>query len=343
MLSSSWRKGNSPLPIIILLLLLIIFSLRQFSQQATIFSIPGTPQQPAIPGTTVGASIPPKIWQISSVPADHPTTESGQEPYVLDPESLGDSRSWPAQNPGYQYNLLGAAAADEFVRAHFRHSYPALVGMYEALRNPGMKTDLLRYLVLFAEGGVYSDLDTWAFQPVDRWVPEGLLQQRGGQVRAIVGLEFDQLDGDTWPGFDGEPSYMTHVVQFCQWTIAAAPGHPLLANMLRRVVANTERLAAAHDLPVAELHLANVKGYEVVTATGPGAWTEAVFEELQRADPTIESLAELSNLTAPRLVEDILVLTIDGFGMGQPHSHATPDPSDPAVLVKHNFRHTSAR
>lgn len=155
------------------------------------------------------------------MPADHPTTESGQEPYVLDPESLGDSRSWLAQNPGYQYNLLGAAAADEFVRAHFRQSHPAVVNLYEALRNPSMKTDLLRYLVLFAEGGVYSDLDTWAFQPVDRWVPRALLQQQqqgglGGQVRAIVGLEFDQLRGDPWPGFDGEPSYMTHVVQFCQ-------------------------------------------------------------------------------------------------------------------------------
>lgn len=134
------------------------------------------------------------------MPTDHPEAE----PYILDPESLGDSRSWLAQNRGYQYNLLGAAAADEFVLDKFRHNH-AIIDTYQDLRNPGMKTDFLRYLVLFAEGGVYSDLDTWAFQPIDRWVPRELR----GRVQAIVDPEFDQLDGGPWPGFGDEPSHMT--------------------------------------------------------------------------------------------------------------------------------------
>lgn len=265
------------------------------------------------------------------MPTDHPPSE----PYILDPESLGDSRSWLAQNPGFQYNLLGAAAAEQFVLSRFRHN-KAIIKMYQALRNPGMKTDFLRYLILFAEGGVYSDLDTWAFKPIDAWVP----QELRGRVGAIIGLEFDQLDGDPWPGFGDEPSYMTHMVQFCQWTFAATPGHPFLASMIRRTMEKIESLATSHQSPLSEL---NVTGYEVVTSTGPAAWTDAVFEEIQKADPEIRSLTELSNLTETRLLGDILVLTIDGFGMGQPHSQSTPDPSDPAVLVKHNFRQTWAR
>ncbi|KAG6365663.1 hypothetical protein INS49_007274 [Diaporthe citri] len=66
-----------------------------------------------------------------------------------------------------------------------------------------MKTDFLRYLVILAEGGVYSDLDTWALKPVDDWVPQYLR----GSVRAVVGIEFDQLDGDFPPGFGDGPSY----------------------------------------------------------------------------------------------------------------------------------------
>lgn len=53
------------------------------------------------------------------------------------------------------------------------------------------------------------------------------------------------------------------------------------------------------------------------------------------------SLRQLSNMTEPRLIGDVLVLTMDGFGMGQDHSHSTNDGSLPdAALLKYNFRHT---
>lgn len=197
-----------------------------------------------------------------------------------------------------------------------------------------MKTDLLRYLVMLAEGGVYSDLDTWALKPVDYWVPRHLR----GSVRAVVGLEWDQLDDDPWPGLDGGPSWMTHVVQFCQWTLAATPGHPIYRSIVDETVEAVQRLAAAKDTTVSEL---NPSGYEVITTTGPAAWTDVVFRYLQKADPNFVSLRQLSNMTQPRLIGDVLVLTIDGFGMGQPHSHSTNDGSVPAAaLIKHNFRHS---
>lgn len=141
--------------------------------------------------------LPRKIWQIFSTPA-HSTSKP---PNSIDPKSLGDTTSWIGLNPGYQYELLGAASADAFVVRHFSHD-KAVMQTYFALQNPGLKTDLLRYLVLWVEGGVYADLDTWAIKPVDLWVPAPLQ----GRVRAVVGLEWDQLDGEPWPGFGDEPS-----------------------------------------------------------------------------------------------------------------------------------------
>lgn len=236
-------------------------------------------------------------------------------------------------NPGYQYSLLGSKAADDFVNKHFSDSH-SILEVYHALQDPGMKTDLLRYLVMFIEGGVYSDLDTWALRSVDDWVPRNLR----GSVQAVVGIEYDKLDGEHPPGFSGEPSYMTHVVQFCQWTLAATPGHPLFHGMVDETVRAVRRLAADKETNVSQLRPA---GYEVITTTGPAAWTDVVFRHLQKADPDLITLKQLSNMTQPRLIGDVLVLTIDGFGMGQSHSHSTNDGSVPnSALVKHKFRHS---
>lgn len=267
-----------------------------------------------------------------------------------------DLKCWSLQLLG-----TGTTSADDFVTKHFSHD-SSIIDTYFSLRSPGLKTDLLRYLILWVEGGVYADLDTWAIKPIDAWVPEHL--KADGSVRAIVGLKWDQLDGEPWLGFGDEPSYMTHVVQFCQWTLAAAPGHPLFENAIRTSVKRIAELAVAKEVSISDLdpigyvrtHFPNIyckysilqmlqqesnTQQEVVTTTGPSAWIDVVFEELKKADPTFQSLKELSAMKESRLLGDILVLTIDGFGMGQPHSHATSDGSIPdAALAKHGFRHS---
>lgn len=266
------------------------------------------------------SQIPAKIWQISL-----PHSRSPKD-LVIDPEQLADTRSWIAQNPDYDYRLMGLRAADRFVDEHFASSAPDVARAYRGLANPGLKSDLLRYLVLSVEGGVYCDTDTTALRPVDDWVPEGLR----GRARLVVGLEFDRLDGPRWVD-------IPHDVQFCQWAIAAAPGHPVFAGMIRRAVTSLGELAAKYNTSVAALEPTS---FEVMNSTGPAAWTDVVWEHLRRADPeNLTNLRDLSGMTAPRLYGDILVLPIDGFGMGQVHSHSTNDGSIPAAAcLRHNFR-----
>lgn len=301
MLQNPGRKTTSLIPIVIVFVIVATLSLHQYNLPFTKTEIHGTPLDP--PRLTETSPIPRKIWQIFSTPSDFPEPES----YTIDPRSLGDTSSWVALNPGYQYTLLGASSADEFVSRRFSHDREILE-TYQSLRNPGLKTDLLRYLALWSEGGVYSDLDTWALRPVDAWVPGPLR----GRVRAVVGIEFDQLGGEPWPGFGGGPSHMTHPVQFCQWTLAAAPGHALLGAMVGAALRGVAGLAAARGTSVAGLGGA-ATGPEVVTATGPAAWIDVVFEALRGRDPGLRGLGELSNMTEPRLFGDVLVLTIDGF------------------------------
>ncbi|KAL1870445.1 hypothetical protein Daus18300_005131 [Diaporthe australafricana] len=266
------------------------------------------------------ASIPSKIWQIFLPPSGH---TSGN--FTINPSQLVDTASWLATNPDYHYRLVTSKWADTFVDAHFARSDPEIVQTYHALRNPGLKSDLLRYLILSIEGGVYSDTDTECLHPVDEWVGLDMKEK----VKLIVGIEFDQRDGSAWAD-------IPHELQFSQWTIAAAPGHPIFPDMAARAVGSLKHLSVAYNQSLGEIKPSSI---EVMNSTGPAAWTDVVFSHLQLADPGLTSLRNLSFMTSPQLYGDILVLPIDGFGVGQMHSGSTNDGSNPeAALVRHHFR-----
>jgi inositol phosphorylceramide mannosyltransferase catalytic subunit len=78
--------------------------------------------------------------------------------------------------------------------------------VYETLRVPAERADILRLEVLWREGGVYIDTDVECLRPVDA---------------LIDGCEF--VIGDSKPGRSNNAF------------IGAAPGHPILAQALREV------------------------------------------------------------------------------------------------------------
>ncbi|KAK4243159.1 nucleotide-diphospho-sugar transferase [Corynascus novoguineensis] len=261
--------------------------------------------------------IPPKVWQIM-LPKKQPDGH-----FSVKTNSLLYTLSWLALNPDYTYTLVGPTGGAQFVHRHFANE-PKILAAYNAIPNVGMKSDLLRYLLLSIEGGVYTDIDTFALRPIETWVSPSLRDR----VRMIVGIEYDQRDGIRW----GE---MLHSVQFGQWTIAAAPDHPVFRKMVDRILRSLSELSETYGLPLSQLRPSSG---EVMNVTGPAAWTEVVFQQLQEHEPTLNETKDLSYMTEPTLFGDILVLTIDGFGMGQPHSNSTNDGTIPeAALVRHLF------
>jgi alpha 1,6-mannosyltransferase len=267
-----------------------------------------------------GHLIPLKIWQIMLPHPNKPDTAS------IDPQALQDTSSWLAQNPGYSYVLVGQEAANIFINKHFSND-TKIVAAWTHIQNPGVKSDLLRYLILYIEGGVYTDIDTEALQPIDGWVPP----QYRDYAKVVIGIEWDQLDGGSW-------AEIPHRLQFCQWTIAAAPGHLLFLTMAYHAIDVLERLAAQQQTTLDRMDLSNL---EVMTSSGPSAWTDIVLDQIKTIAPHVKDVTDFSGMkpTGPRLYGDILILTIDGFGMGQSHSNSTHDGTIPdAALVKHKFR-----
>lgn len=235
-----------------------------------------------------GHLIPPKIWQIL---LPHPNKPANTP---FDVQMLADVPSWLVRNPGYGYILVGQEEADDFINMHFSEDTKILEA-WRALTNPGVKSDLLRYLMLFIEGGVYTDIDTEALKPIDMWVPE----QYRNQTKVVIGIEWDQLNGGPW-------AEIPHRLQFCQWTIAAAPGHPLFIKMAYHVVNALENLAAEHNTTLSHLELSSV---EVMVSSGPASWTDVVLEQLKEMDPNVTDVTNFSGMkpTGPRLCGDILI------------------------------------
>ncbi|POR31864.1 Alpha-1,6-mannosyltransferase Och1 [Tolypocladium paradoxum] len=263
--------------------------------------------------------LPRKIWQIYLAPPN-----ADKSSFEIDAEQVADAASWVARNPDYEYVLMGDKGAEEFIQQNFKKG-STLSTILRELKNTGIKSDLLRYLILSIKGGVYSDIDTEALKPIDRWVPE----MHRKAARAVVGVEFDRLDGSDWGEVHPD-------LQFCQWTIAAAPGHALFRYMAGFVVSALEAFVREHNTTFAALEATSS---DVMKLTGPTAWTDAVFQQLQRHQPELTSVRDLSGLTEPKLFGDVLVLPIDGFGMGQLHSNSTNDGSVPeGALVRHKFR-----
>ena len=75
---------------------------------------------------------------------------------------------------------------------------------------------------------------------------------------------------------------------------------------------------------------------KILGVTGPTIRTRVVRQSLSIASGTTETYKNITGLKEPRLFGDILILPIDRFGTGQPHSSSTQNDAASA-LVRHQF------
>ncbi|KAK3936497.1 nucleotide-diphospho-sugar transferase [Diplogelasinospora grovesii] len=234
-----------------------------------------------------GVPIPRQIWQIFFAPPEVDIIE----------EELLHSSEWISMTPDYTYTMVGSLEADEFIDANFKNQ-PEIPKTYHALQNPGLKSDFLRYLLLLVRGGIYSDVDTKPVVRPEDWIPV----EKRQQVRLIVAIEYDEAQ-------DPHPEDFKYPVQFCQWTIAAAPNHPVLKKMVSRAVTGLQDIANAQATTLDRMEITD---FNVLNATGPVAWTEVVLETLQEV-ASITSYRDLAKVNEAQYYGDIVILPLESF------------------------------
>ncbi|KAI1858012.1 uncharacterized protein JN550_012905 [Neoarthrinium moseri] len=234
-----------------------------------------------------GPPIPRKIWHIF-FPLNDVVTDKNVK-FVAD---------WIKSAPGYTYTLLGAEGGSALMAAYYGSESEQFV-LFNQLKNPALKSDLLRYHVLAAEGGYYADVDTRPLLPIQDWIDSSLRPK----VRLVCAPEFDV-------GITPEENPLYNI-RFGQWVIAGAPGHPVLQRMARRALDGVRDLAKAAGTTLDRVRPNNI---QVLNATGPLPWTEVIWDYLREVDPTLlTDYSSISQLSEPRLVGDVLVMPIVSF------------------------------
>lgn len=178
---------------------------------------------------------------------------------------------------------------------------PDLVESFLALQIPIIKADWLRYLLLYAEGGVWSDLDVSCNSPFESWIPP----QYKDNVSLVVGWEFDTA----WPGVARED--VQH--ELATWTVLAKPGSPHLLTAVDGLLQGVQNVAKENGVDVAGITATPPMMGDIVTFCGPRRMTRSIFQSLQRvlglADDEFQAVETSTHfIVEPRLVGDVLFL-----------------------------------
>lgn len=166
-------------------------------------------------------NIPRKIWQTWHRPAS-----------ALGDDGDGELKdcvtSWTDKNPHHRYELLTDYAATQWVHESYIDE-PKVIETWDRIDDAILRADLVRYLLMLKEGGVYTDVDTCATRPISAWIAP----EYANTTRCVIGLEEDKTQSPTVVGDYPPPA----LVGICQWTLMAAPGHPLMRFVVNEVVA----------------------------------------------------------------------------------------------------------
>ncbi|KAF9888432.1 hypothetical protein FE257_008710 [Aspergillus nanangensis] len=263
-----------------------------------------TPTSNSEPSTYV---IPEKVWHT----ARYSNITENQRDWT---------NSWTKTNPFFRQELLTDHSSETFIRTHFSETRPDIVEVYEALSIPILRADLLRYLIIYAKGGVWSDLDVTCEKQVTDWIP---LEYKDQKLDMVVGLEFDF----EWRG-PGTPI----ASQFCNWVFMARPSSRNLLIIVDSVVNKLKEVASINNVTIGGLTL-DMLPVDVVDVTGPKIMTISILDSLgQLLGRTVDD-RDFSGIKSPKLIGDVLIMPGNSFAARQ-NGYRT-DQGD--VLVTHYY------
>lgn len=106
--------------------------------------------------------------------------------------------SWTTRNLAHRYEVLTDDSAMTYVEQFYGPhglNRPDIVYTYQSLNSIRIiQSDLLRYLIMYAEGGVWADIDVEAVRSIEHFVPKRFSEK---DIDMVIGIETDE------PGFKG--------------------------------------------------------------------------------------------------------------------------------------------
>lgn len=239
---------------------------------------------------------------------------------------------WSYLNPGFVHDFFN----DETSIAVIRYLYmniPEVVQAYTILPHLALKADFFKYLILFAKGGVYADVDTLPLQPIPNWIPENV---NPNELGMIIGIESDTSRRDEWK------KHYTRKLQFGNWIIQAKPGHPILREIIADITETTLRKSKEGGLLIRSDQDPEF-ALDVMGWTGTGRFTDVILSYFNNymLSGIFSQITwkEFTRMEVPKLVSDVLVLPANSFNADandkMPKNVVSSDRDHPLAFVVH--------
>ncbi|CDK29003.1 unnamed protein product [Kuraishia capsulata CBS 1993] len=233
------------------------------------------PYEPADP-------VEPSIWQIWKSKLDDQAFPEVAKQHV---------ERWRKVNDNYNHNLLSMDEAAQVVNDHFKGTASEVVEALAMLPNERLRFELLKYLVTFVNGGLYTDIDTKCVKPVKHWY-----ETRMGKTNMMVGIANDFND-DSWD------KLYTRRLQFSTGTFKAKAHHPFLRKLIARIV----HICFTQKVTILETNWEEVfdhvdaNGEPLLQFTGSVIFTDTLFEYLNGLDNVIFMRVAANDQDKPKM------------------------------------------
>jgi len=290
------------------------------------------------PSTGPAPTFPRKIWQSWKL-----------DSLRFEARDAERAMTWTLKNPAHRYEVLTDDNAETYVEEHFGprgFNRPDIVSIYKGLKSLRIiQADLLRYLIMYAEGGVWADIDVEALESIEHFIPKRHSESNFGMV---IGIETDE------PALKGHPVLGSKAQSFCQWTFMCKPRLPVMMRLIGITCCHSlltlkltlrsdniliwlSNLALEQSKPISELQL---NFDEVLNGTGPSAFTTAILTQMSVETGKKMTWNDFHGLEESWLVGNVLVLTSEAFAAGTGHSKSG-NHHGKGALVKHHFHASS--
>ena len=246
-------------------------------------------------------------------------------------------QAWRTLNPDWEVTLFDDDVMEEWLHTRlivpgaFGAQRTALLEAYDRLPRPILKSDFFRYLLVFFDGGLYTDSDTSCIHAISEWGNKGTTQdwtdptllaltnqaQSWGRPRGsprpipineappalIISLESSvQTTSFAWQEQANTGG------QVVQWTFGGKPGHPVLLDVIQRIIEvsrEVDELRANDDMETW------MRDEYVFFWTGPTVWSSAVWRYLWARWGF--DFRRLNEITHPVRIGDVLIFPYASF------------------------------
>ena len=78
--------------------------------------------------------------------------------------------SFTSTNTGWEHTLLDGQTSADYLNQNYTDTNR--LAFFAGIMEPVVQLDFFRYMLMYQEGGLWTDIDTVCHKPIDEWIPE---------------------------------------------------------------------------------------------------------------------------------------------------------------------------